>query len=339
MNINNLELNKKYKNYKILCDVLKEKIKTGKSKQLQFKEWERYFTYHKDGNAFIIDEIYINPKEKIDNRGKVDNYKGIYGKYLDVLIENILFKKNSNVMYITSNGLAELTHMVNKNYKMCNGNRKKFHKYMQNKYKSNELAENDVFFQVNSKSKKAIESSLNRLQRQKKIEYDYCYIIYYDNYVEKKTTILQEEIIINAEKKIMQKMNITNKQKLWKIELKEKFYKKVNDIVLPILTKKDDRIAGYYKGYKINHVNVKRQKNIQEYEKQLNEKFSSNVIKSIKNEVKKVKDKYLQDKSWGTVYYKYDSDKIRVSPEYSNGIESIVKILLSYEIENIKEKV
>ena len=71
MNINSLKL-KKYKNYKELCGILNEDIKTGKSKQLQLKDWERYFTWEKEGPKICHYKIYDKPKEKIDGR-KVGN--------------------------------------------------------------------------------------------------------------------------------------------------------------------------------------------------------------------------------------------------------------------------
>lgn len=59
-----------FKNYRHLVDFLGEDVKGGKSKQLQIKEWMRHFDYHKDGNKFIIDELYDVPLDKIDGRGK-----------------------------------------------------------------------------------------------------------------------------------------------------------------------------------------------------------------------------------------------------------------------------
>jgi hypothetical protein len=68
MKIKNLEVKQTIKNYKELCNILNEKVKSGKSKQLQLKDFERYFKYHKEGNKFIIDQIYNKPKKKINNR-------------------------------------------------------------------------------------------------------------------------------------------------------------------------------------------------------------------------------------------------------------------------------
>ena len=67
MNLENLEL-KTYKNYKELCWILEEPIKSGKSKQLQMKDFERYFEFHKEGNKIVIDNIFSEEKEKIDMR-------------------------------------------------------------------------------------------------------------------------------------------------------------------------------------------------------------------------------------------------------------------------------
>ena len=42
------------KNYPEMCELLGEKNKTGKSRILQLKEWERYFEYDKIGNQFLM---------------------------------------------------------------------------------------------------------------------------------------------------------------------------------------------------------------------------------------------------------------------------------------------
>ena len=71
----------KFKNYKALCEFLEEPVKTGKSKQLQMKDWERYFQYHKEGNSIVIDMVYENPKQKYDARTSNN-------------IKNCIFRKN-----------------------------------------------------------------------------------------------------------------------------------------------------------------------------------------------------------------------------------------------------
>ena len=68
MILENIKVGTTYKNYKSLCEILNEPIKTGKSKQLQLEDWNRYFNYNKNGNKFVVTEIFDTPKEKIDNR-------------------------------------------------------------------------------------------------------------------------------------------------------------------------------------------------------------------------------------------------------------------------------
>lgn len=68
MILENIKIGITYKNYKLLCEILNEPIKTGKSKQLQLEDWKRYFSYTKNGNRFVVTEIFDTPKEKIDNR-------------------------------------------------------------------------------------------------------------------------------------------------------------------------------------------------------------------------------------------------------------------------------
>ena len=59
-----LESGQKFKNYKELCEYLNEPVKSGKSKQLQMKDWERYFTYKKVGHQFIIESVNNSPIDK-----------------------------------------------------------------------------------------------------------------------------------------------------------------------------------------------------------------------------------------------------------------------------------
>lgn len=48
-----------HKNYKALCEFLEEPVKNGKSKQLQLKEWQNYFTWTNLGNKYIISTVKV----------------------------------------------------------------------------------------------------------------------------------------------------------------------------------------------------------------------------------------------------------------------------------------
>lgn len=70
MKLNKLAVGMRIKNYKELCAILEEPVKAGNSKRAQIKEWERFFSYTKEGNAYIVREIYSEPLASSDKRIK-----------------------------------------------------------------------------------------------------------------------------------------------------------------------------------------------------------------------------------------------------------------------------
>ena len=93
MKIENLKVGETYKNYKAVCEVLDEPVKTGKSKQLQLKKWEQHFTWINNGNKFVITDIKVGTFEEelslINNnliKDKKDN-------------EVTTFSDNSNILH------------------------------------------------------------------------------------------------------------------------------------------------------------------------------------------------------------------------------------------------
>lgn len=63
-----LKKEQSFKNYKHLCETLGEDIRNGKSKTYQTKEWQRHFSYVREGNKYIITDVYDESLEKIDLR-------------------------------------------------------------------------------------------------------------------------------------------------------------------------------------------------------------------------------------------------------------------------------
>lgn len=75
VNIKRVEVGQIFMNYKKLCSYLEEPVKSGKSKQLQLADWERYFSYHKIGNKIMVDKVYDEPLQK--NERTSNNNKNI----------------------------------------------------------------------------------------------------------------------------------------------------------------------------------------------------------------------------------------------------------------------
>ena len=74
----------RFDNYRVACKELGEKVKCGTSKISQLEDWNRYFTFHKDGNAIVVDVIRDVPLPLINKRRKIK------GKWT-MLIQSILY--------------------------------------------------------------------------------------------------------------------------------------------------------------------------------------------------------------------------------------------------------
>lgn len=114
LDISKLEL-KNYKNYKEMCKVLNQKTKTGKAKQLQLKDWERYFSYKKEGHTFIVTDIKFIPDIKVDNRG----YNGIYSECIDDVIMLLLGEEKDLTLETSFGILMSKVGLINPSFRIC----------------------------------------------------------------------------------------------------------------------------------------------------------------------------------------------------------------------------
>ena len=72
VDISKIEEGQIVKNYRQMCDLLGEERTTGNAKKAQMANWERFFsiTKIKGTQKMRIDEIYIEPLERVDGRAK-----------------------------------------------------------------------------------------------------------------------------------------------------------------------------------------------------------------------------------------------------------------------------
>jgi len=270
-------------NYKALCAILKIKVMAGDSKKAQIKELERYFRYHKEGNKFIIDEIYSEILPKIDHR-KDGNNVTEYTKYIENLILDLLVQGGNNKqgfgrVFLSKNQLFKEFNMINDNYVYCKRRILKLSKFMNiNKETVEEWYDlNDDMLERN------LQQALNSLENQSLISWhkeltvaeaipmaqvtkDGTEIVkrkYIDQYDEEQIdykyraddeiqlnyregTDKEKAFIKKIEKDIMNELGCDSKQMIIKLGMWETFKSKVDDIVL-----KELNIAFYYKSYKI----------------------------------------------------------------------------------------
>lgn len=160
MNISNLEVGMIVKNYKELCSLLSESVYSGNSKIYQIKEWERFFSYHKDGNKFIIDNIYVNPKEKDDKR--LEGVNSIFSDDIQVLLLDLLAQSKTNgQLNLPATTLLNKLSMVNINYKNGRKNIPKLSELLE----VEEKFIYDFYNTTQSSLKGMLETALNQLKR------------------------------------------------------------------------------------------------------------------------------------------------------------------------------
>lgn len=99
------------KNYKTMCELLQENYKkTHDKRKRQEDEWHRYFNWIRDGNKFIITELYDIPSPPIVTQGK-----GKYINYFGYILLNIL-KENNGEILLFKNQLMERMRMKSRPY-------------------------------------------------------------------------------------------------------------------------------------------------------------------------------------------------------------------------------
>lgn len=279
LNISNIKVGDTFKNYKVLCEALGEKTKTGNAKKSQINEWERYFLYSKQGNKFIINEIYDKPKPKNDLRSEGNNVS-IYMEDIENLILDLLGQeRNKGKLFLSRNMLLKELKMINENYTYYRNRKIDLSKFMN--IHIEEI--NDFYESSNSTFKSNLETALNRLQRQSLIYWSYaltvCYIdtsapttetgrikavkrTYTNDKGETVTTYdtvkpVQElayrkatdeeiRIIIEIEKDLLEEYKCKNKSDLYKQGKLEEYYNRVKEILF-------DRtnIIFYYNSFEI----------------------------------------------------------------------------------------
>ena len=112
LDTNTLKINDTFKNYKELCAYLGEEPKKANSKVAQLKEWERYFSFRKEGQKIIITEVFDTPKDKVDNRGG-NNNKNVK-PFMDYLMSEFNADEYLNQYFTISNWSTLILHLLSK---------------------------------------------------------------------------------------------------------------------------------------------------------------------------------------------------------------------------------
>lgn len=165
------------KNYKAMCNLLNEQICNGKSKRLQLEHWRCYFDFEKDGQKFIIGEVFDNPLPTFDARKQKD---GIYVKYIELLLMEYLSKQKGYMASLTKKDLYILLGMSSLIYHDYNTTYSSIKNVMDNRYEYPASDEDiQIFYQradrkLNAILMSALKSMANRFLINYSTEYVIC---------------------------------------------------------------------------------------------------------------------------------------------------------------------
>lgn len=163
-----LKVGQVFKNYKSICEWLGVEPSTGKSKQLHLKDFERYCLYHKEGQKFIIDEVFEEPHEKIDKRFETEYYDDI-----EAIVLNTLSKSKENHIVCSIGRALAFTNLVNKNFQYTRSNVGMSCKVL-------EIDEEYMYTFLNStqtRFKKIFETALKSMAQRKLVDTEMCTIV------------------------------------------------------------------------------------------------------------------------------------------------------------------
>jgi len=300
MNIPNISNLKEYfkisntiKNYKEVCTLLEEPIKTGKSKQLQLEDFARYFKFIKDKQKFIIAEIYPEPLSKQENPN------GNNSKYVENIKYMLLHKLSTCEGFtctFTKNNLFEFLGMTNPLY-LKKAIAKKLIK--DNHYDISDFDINHFYMRSNNRMTRILFDSLNSLKRQYLISYREIDIVVRLNDKEEKehneATKEEIKIIMDVKHQVLKDMELTTMmQVIFKFKTEE-FYNRVTEIL-----KNDYDIEYTYKQFELiftkeNILEELERLELKQHRKELNDKVCDIVNLNARNTYNKNIAKYEQE--------------------------------------------
>ena len=215
------------KNYKELCRLLNQEVKSGKAKRLQLEEFKRYFDFEKSGQKFIITDIYDTPLTKEDRRKLGNN--SIYVKYIEMILLQYLAKQEGYTRTFTKRNWWGLLGMVNKKY-----NRIAPKQLEKIDYTITPFEINNFYQRCNKKLEQILFSALNNLKNRKLILWELQTVIVVINENGKEVYFLaddeEKKRILQVERYILK--NVMGYEKIFQIFSKNKqieYYQKVNE--------------------------------------------------------------------------------------------------------------
>lgn len=322
----NLELTA-YKNYKELCYAMNWIITTGKGRTLQLKDLERYCKYHKEGQKFIIDEIFLEPLPKEGNKRN-----SIYAENLENLIVHICSEtENSQYRYseFSVNGILNKLHIINSNYSVGRNNIDKFSRYLEVPFETLY----DFFNSTYKKNKDIVEGGLNRLKNRCLIEWYKVTKVHTSDGEFRKATDGELEGIKEIEQESLRELELKDKKEVFLKGKWNQFKKEVSQKLreyMNILYHFEAYHIVSTKKFRIMLLDAREKENI---ELELNSKIQKSAIKSAEKRHNRAVEEFESISAVNSNVnffgkHCYDRDKNRLSDNYVDDTKRVVGICI-----------
>ncbi|MFC8688185.1 hypothetical protein [Brevibacillus porteri] len=357
------------KNYKEMCNLLNVKAKTGNAKLAQLNEWKRFFSYRKEGNKFIIEQIYNEPLDKTLKRGGARNFLPHSVRMDRILMYLLNQEDKDDELFLPMSLLLKEMNMINDNYNFGNLHRKKVSKLL-----NIEEATVGEFFDLSKRNFKSnIESMLNRLEGRSLIywtkvktvcvanvlvtkndfgdikAHSKIIIDDYDNehlHLDSKTYTYKQyraatnneiELILEVESKIMEELKCSSKQELITKKKWKTFIAQVNQILFD-----KANIIFYYDSYKIIRNKERLTRQVELIQSWINDELEYTIESNLLNmDTQKQIDCNLKgrhEEAKEKVGYGYNDDvlKRRAQDSYLQDGSTMIKTFINMNQHNIK---
>lgn len=254
------------KNYKELCALLDLPVKGGNAKKAQLKEIECFCRLLKQGNKFIVEEVYNMKMDKVDKRKdakKVSN-NSKYSNDIQALIIDLLAQAKGNCVELSTNVFLRKLDMINDNFIPAKNN------IIQLSELTNVSQEEcfDYFDKTHDALQKKLETALNGLRRRALVIWEHsitvCVRVVKDKElnqlldielprnsldvatIHKRASEGEKEVILIAERSTLDELSCSTLKECYLKGLWSEFRKRVNQKIL-----KAANIEYYYKTYNV----------------------------------------------------------------------------------------
>lgn len=270
LDISGLSVGMVVPNYKKMCELLGDRVRTGDAKVCQLKRWERLFRYEREGNKYRILEVTDRLSEKVPRKRK-----GEYIQYIEpVLIDYICRNgRDGHRISLIRKELFYIAGLVNSRY-LASGRAGEIYGdisgfEIDEDVKEDFVAEDDVKFKCSDmfwfRLKTArwlnyvLNSALRSMQRRKVIDVDYEYVVTIldkdGNARTRAATDRQLKAIRAAEEDVLEEMGVLNTRVIYSTSRTWEFYARLNKILTTeygwkgafrrtVITLNDEYVAG-----------------------------------------------------------------------------------------------